>query len=146
MQLDTSKESVMENLFEMEPRQLVNRLMDACARAGIANSGLCIDITAGIKIREAHLLKAAILAKMEGVTPPFKTGDRVRVAQSQCFSAAAEGWEGRRIAPEETLTVRGVFYKGNGGWLLEFKEIPYQGGSLSNVQYMARCFEKVSEK
>ena len=59
----------MENLFTMESLLLVNRFMNVCAQAGVSRSGLCIDITANTKLRKAHLFKAAVLARIEGVTP-----------------------------------------------------------------------------
>jgi hypothetical protein len=132
--------------FDMEALELVNRFMNACAEAGISRSGLCIDVAAGIKLRKAHLLKAAVLARIEGATPPFKTGDKVKVAQNQCFSAKAEGWKGARVEPRMILTVNGIFYEGNGKWLLDFKEIPHETGSLSDAQYNAGYFEKASEE
>lgn len=134
----------MENPFKMEDVLLVNRFMNICTQAGISRSGLCLDIAANTKLREAHLFKAAVLARIEGVTPPFEAGNKVKIAKNRCFSAAAKGWRGTRIEPGIIVTVDGIFYEGKGKWFLDFKETPHETDSLSDAQYGAEFFEKAN--
>lgn len=65
--------------YDMTNEQLLEAFVKAAAEAGIAGSGLCIDIMAGCKFAEFGYLKGVVLSRLEGLKPPFTRGDHVVV-------------------------------------------------------------------
>lgn len=63
--------------YDMTNEQLLEAFVKAAAEAGIAGSGLCIDIMAGCKFAEFGYLKGVVLSRLEGLKPPFTRGDEV---------------------------------------------------------------------
>ncbi len=59
-------EAEPKTAYEASNSELVDRFIKACARAGIANSGLCIDPSAGADIVQMNYLKGAVLARLDG--------------------------------------------------------------------------------
>lgn len=65
--------------YDMTNEQLLNAFAKAAAEAGIAGSGLCIDVMTGSKFAEFNYLKGAVLSRLERLKPPFTRGDEVVV-------------------------------------------------------------------
>lgn len=65
--------------YDMTNEQLLNTFAKAAAEAGIAGSGLCIDVMTGSKFAEFNYLKGAVLSRLEGLKPPFTRKDEIVV-------------------------------------------------------------------
>lgn len=116
---------------------LLDRLIQASARAGVSGSGLVISASTGHDALFVQYLRGAVLARLEGVTPPFKPQDRVR-AQSTVYGCGQ-----KTIKQDEVLTVERVFY-GRGHWTLEFKEFsPFDRDGRCLDRHLASAFSIV---
>ncbi len=106
--------------YEASNKELIERLMKACARAGVSNSGLCFDPGAGVDIAQMLYLKGAVLARIERQKPLFKPGARVVLKDG--VSAEAKDWyAGVRLSRDKTYTIYRVWYDDN--WFLSFTEL-----------------------
>lgn len=63
--------------YDATNEQLLEAFAKAAAEAGIAGSGLCIDIMAASKFEEFNYLKGIVLSRMKGLKPPFTREDEV---------------------------------------------------------------------
>lgn len=123
--------------YEVSNIELINRFGDACARAGIANSGLCIDFTAGDKIVQVNYLKGVILARLDGQKPPFEPGMKVRIKKEVVRPVPPKHYDAPNSRRGQTYTINRVWYD-DGRWYLTFKEL--EQWSELKAQYPATQF------
>ena len=105
------------NVYDMPNGKIIEEFMQACAKASISNSGLCIDVMAGYELERAYYLKGVVLARMDKQTPPFKSGDVVKPKFERVPSA---DWWGTTQLADTHLKIKRVLYIGNGKWQLGF--------------------------
>ena len=125
-----------ETAYDWPNEKLVEYFMDACARAGISNSGLVIDFMAGSNFDEAHYIKGIILSRLDGKTPSFKRNDVV-VIKANIRTISAKQSRGPDIGHNKNFTIWRVHYD-NGRWFLEFEGIR---GDRGTALYDAEKFE-----
>lgn len=107
--------------YEMPHNQLIDKLAEACARSGTANSGLVIDVMAGSYAWDAGYFKGVVLSRLEGLAPPLRPGNLVRCVRDS-WKYYRDSYEGpSNIEANVQLAVSRVWYK-DGKWFLEFKE------------------------
>lgn len=107
--------------YEMNNETLVKEFADACAKAGTACSGLVIDVRGPEYVEEAQYLKGVLLARLDGLKPPFKRDDTVRPAQK---NIRAVDWWGGVLPEKPSFKIVRIYYAGKGQWLLAFQGIP----------------------
>jgi len=122
--------------YEASNSELVDRFMEACARAGVSNSGLCIDMLAGADVVQMNYLKGAILARLDGQKPPFAPGTKVRVKDGVALPIRAKHYDAPDLKGEQTYTIDRVWY--NSIWYLTFLEMA--DFSELKAQYQAERF------
>lgn len=106
-----------KTVYEIEPEELVKKFRDMAAQAGISGSGLVIDFAAGYTFLEASYLEGAVLARIEGVQPPFSPGMLLKPKDGK-----VQGYgRPKSIEVEEIVTVGRVFYEGRGRWTMELR-------------------------
>ena len=121
--------------YEALSSELVDRFMKACARAGVSNSGLCMDPSAGADIVQMNYLRGAVLARMDGQKPPFKSG-KVGVKEEVVLPIRPRGYDAPCLKEKRVYTIDRVWY--DGGWYLTFKEL--SNWSELKAQYPATQF------
>jgi len=126
--------------YEIDHTELVNKFRKAAAQAGVSTSGLVIDMGGGYNVLNANYLQGAVIARIEGVQPPFSPDNRLRPKDKEirCYDTP------RVIGKEEVVTVKRVYYEGSGKWTVEI-----EGTDLFNDRgyilrrYPAELFEQV---
>lgn len=68
-----------QTAWEMPFDELVDELVAAAKRSGFSGSGQVISMSQSSDAREVSYLAGVIKARMAGISPPFKCGDRVRL-------------------------------------------------------------------
>ncbi|MEK7180397.1 MAG: hypothetical protein AAB706_02890 [Patescibacteria group bacterium] len=106
--------------YDYSNDELVKAVIQQAAQAGISNSGVMFDFTAGYRLGELRYLRGVLLARLDNVRPPFEIGQVV------------EARKGRYI-----YTVQRIFYEGSNKWILSFR------GAEENQYYYAENFKKV---
>ena len=124
-----------KSAYTMPNAELVEKFMNACARAGSSNSGLAIDVMAGTYLEEAHYHKGAVLARLDGKQPPFVRGMKVRVNEGTAFPRK---YGPPHLEQDKVQTVDRVWYDHN-KWYLTFRELA-RSYSESSAQYKAGDF------
>ena len=64
--------------YDLKFEELLNRYTNVCARLGVSNSGLVISFGGTHLYDEMLYLRGVLIAKYNGLTPPFKRGDEIR--------------------------------------------------------------------
>ncbi len=113
--------------YEQDNIQLLDRLINASAKAGVSQSGLIFSPMTNIDVLNLAYLKGVVLARLEGVKPPFSPQTKVEVPEGQTARGVCEQ---EVLEPLTRLTVERVFYLGGGNWGFQFRE--KQGLFLSN--------------
>ncbi len=122
--------------YEMSNEKLVEELMQTCARAGTAGSGLIIDITGPYAAAEAQYLKGVLLSRLAGQKPPFKRGETVEVAVDRVCS-----YPGRDLKRGEQLEVQRVYFEDQ-IWKVAIKGIEDNEKVIPPL-YLARHFKSL---
>ena len=123
--------------YDMSNEELLGAFMNACGRAGLSNSGMCISASAGDDLTEAHYFRGVVLAGLEGVKPPFKPGEKVHSPEKVWPVRPAYS---PSIEKGAVFTIERVHYKGKGeGWFLSFEGIWCIDGK---PRYPAKFFRK----
>ena len=112
---------VVRTAYEMTNEELLRAFGQACAEAGVSNSGLVIDVMGPVHASEARYLKGAVLARLDGQKPPFSRGDIVQSKSGGEVRAVGYGGLSVTSKPHEIFRVH---YLGNEKWLLELRDIP----------------------
>ena len=122
---------------EVSNVELIERFMKACARAGISNSGLCIDPSAGAQIVQMNYLRGVILARLDGQKPPFKHDMKVGVKKGAVLPVRPKCYYAPNLEGKQTYTIDRVWYD-SGTWYLTFKE--FRDWNELEAQYPAEQF------
>ena len=107
--------------YEMTNKQLLWVFGQACFQAGVSNSGLVIDMMGPVYESAARYLNGVVLARLDGKSPPFSSGDIVQSKSGEAVRAV--GYEGLFVVSEPHEIFR-IHYLGNEKWLLELRDIP----------------------
>jgi len=107
--------------YDMSNGELIDAFANACARSGASNSGLCIDPMGPWHAADARYFKSVLLARLEGLKPPFKRGDVVKTKSGQ--GAHSMDYWGPSMPHNAHQTIHRIYYDGNGRWLLDFEGI-----------------------
>ena len=121
--------------YEMDNESLIREFARACAQSGTSNSGLVIDAMGSLYAEEVRYLKGVLLARLEGVKPPFKRNNIVQAKSAK--EVHSTDWV-RSLPSDSHQKIRRIHYDGNGKWLLEFKGIPV--GERGYPQFNANDF------
>ena len=108
--------------YEMSNEEILKEFRRACAQSGTANRGLVIDVMGPAYAKEVRYLNGVLLAKLEGIKPPFKRNDTVKVKPDGEVRPA--DWWGQPLLRDQKQIISRIHYDGNGKWLLEFQDIP----------------------
>lgn len=121
-----------ENVYEMDPAELLVRFeAEVTGRAGSV-----------IPFR-THLLRGAVLARIEGRKPPFSHGDSIRPARGDVNTLGQQ-----RIKSGTVREVAVVYYEGDGRWTLSLKgdvHVPQGPVSHPDGHHQAEEFELVTK-
>lgn len=105
--------------YELSNEALLKEFMEACARAGVSNSGLCYSPTAGVHQDRANYFRGVVLARLEGEKPPFKPGDTIIcVKPNGAYQTTGYCHTPMRGWTEPQKVVR-LYYKGAKVWELK---------------------------
>jgi len=107
--------------YEMSNADLLQAFARACAEAGVAISGFVLDPMGPLHADTAHYLKGVLLARLEGIKPPFSRDDIVQSKSEK--EVRPEDFRGLSAAPGPQK-IRRIYYEGSGKWLLEFEGVP----------------------
>ena len=128
--------------YDIEPELLIDRFAVACARSGVANSGLCIDIGGADHALNVQYLHGVLLARFLSKTPPFRPGQKVRMKKD---AMVGFGW--RPSPPDRILTIERVFFERPDHWRLVFQEYDqYDDNGRLRDRQRAELFEVVQEE
>lgn len=124
-------------VYELSNVELTDTFMKACARAGVSNSGLCIDPSAGADVVEMNYIKGAVLARMDGQKPPFEPETKVKIKEEVVLPEPKHYYHAPDLEGNQTYTIDRVWYD-KGKWYLTFLEM----GKFSELdaQYLAERF------
>jgi len=113
--------------YEMSNKDIIDAFGKACAQSGVSNSGICIDPMGPYHAGEAHYFRGVLLARLEGLEPPFNRGDVTKVKSGQRIRPVDWGME---PLPESRshFTITRIHYDGNGKWFLEFEGVSGERG------------------
>lgn len=136
---------------DLSNEELVADLIEACINAGRSNSILAIEKSVARTNELAHYLiraqylKGKVLEKLENLSPPFHSGERVKLKEGVTSSG---GWRNNVIVQGDIRIINRVFYEGKREWTLEFKEAeelvdPF--GSSTDYRYKAMDFQMVPD-
>lgn len=112
---------VVRTAYEMTNEELLREFGQACAEAGLSNSGLVIDVMGPVHVGEARYLKGVVLARLDGQKPPFSCED---VVQSKSGGEVRAVGYGGLFAISGSHEIFRVHYLGNEKWLMELRDIP----------------------
>lgn len=97
--------------------------MNACARAGFSGSGAVIDPSARSDLSAAHYLKGVLMARLDGVKPPFNPGDELYPKNIITRPSDRNHWQrsrdGRPLSPPG-LVIKELHYVGKDCWDIIF--------------------------
>lgn len=107
--------------YDLSNSELLGKLVNVAARAGISGSGLVIDCGSQSYFSDLRYLKGVVLARLEGKKPPFKTGDRVfpvegKTVTGKCLSTYGRDWWPKDYVFNDSAEVVGIIYLGNDEW------------------------------
>lgn len=125
--------------YEIPAEELLDRFMRATAQAGVSNSGLVIDVAAGFDHANMRYFRGVVLARMEGKTPPYKSGGKVRVKADG--EAREVSYRGPELVAKSVWTIERVWYR-KSVWALELKGV---AGEVVSPLYPASSFEEAKE-
>ncbi|MCG7851022.1 MAG: hypothetical protein MIO92_00715 [Methanosarcinaceae archaeon] len=109
--------------YELPNESLIKEFMQACGRSGAANSGLVFDAFGPTYASKVRYLKGALLARLDGVEPPFCPGDIVQV-QAKSDNKVHDSDYRTSLPHGSQQKVQKIHYGGNEKWFLEFTGIP----------------------
>jgi hypothetical protein len=105
--------------YAMSNVELLNEFCRYYAKAAVSNSGLVISCFGSYEADEANYFKGVLLARLDGVKPPFKRGDVVSPKTNNDVHSV--GWRDRqKLSGDATQTISRIYYEGSGCWLLMF--------------------------
>ena len=125
--------------YDMPAAQLVNELIHSAARASVSGSGLVIDMTGPFHAAETRYLVGVVVSKLEGKTPPFRWGVKVRATRR--VTSSCRNWSQTIEASAKTFTIARIYYHSS-RWLLSFEEI--QDGDKGPYLFDVAAFEEVA--
>lgn len=125
--------------YDYSNEELVREFWVTCAKAGVSNSGLVIDVGAGSHMEQAQYMGGIVLSRLEGKTLPFKRGDVVRAKPEIKLVYPHQYW-GSEIGSGRSYEVKRVHYYVGGKWFLEFYGVRGERGA---PHYNAENFELV---
>lgn len=96
--------------FEMKNEDLIVAFMTAISNADAAREDITSTKDISAVIQKRNYLSGAILARMEGIVPPFQKGDPVRLKHPAGAMGSASG------------TVERFYYFGEGMWRITLLE------------------------
>jgi hypothetical protein len=125
----------MENPYLWTTEKLLDKFMNACARAGVSNSGFVISFSSGSDLGNAHYLRSVLSARLNRVEPPAHPGAKVQPRSESVAPSHSNGWK-RSNHPRplpEVLTIDRVYYKGGNSWEFQFVERSYATADRDGV-------------
>jgi hypothetical protein len=127
--------------YDYTHMELVDAFVRAVAKAGVANSGLVIEIMGPHHAREARYLRGVLLARLEGQERPFTKGDRVRLKTRLAVSSVNYdgGYYRREVHAGKEYAVSRVFYDGIGKWSISL-------GEDADFRFPAEEFKKTPQE
>lgn len=129
-----------ENPYEWSNEFVIQAFARACAESGTANSGLVIDICAGMKAERASHLAGVLRARLDAVKPSFKAGDIVKpIRKARSIDPRFDSMA--TLSLDKIYRIRLVWYGGNGKWAFTLNDL--ESASGPDPKYNADDFSSV---
>lgn len=141
--------------YDLSNGDILDRFMQACAKAGVSSSGLVIDFMGSTYNDLMRYYRGVLLVRLEKISPPFSVGEAVSLKDKK-IPWSIDWRTSRQITDykQKAFVVCRVTYRGESLWSLQFDGVnePYDDGERYTpnggppLEWPAEYFSKVSKE